>query len=86
MAQKVSCQAQALAAMPTTGGSIGDVAGAVVALMFLYRALVVIYRLFLSRLAEFPGPKFATATSWYGAFLNFRNKYSLEVVSGLDDK
>ncbi|KAL8626952.1 hypothetical protein Q9189_007340 [Teloschistes chrysophthalmus] len=86
MAQNVSCQLKALVAMPTAGGSIWDVAAAVVALMFLYRALVIIYRLFLSPLAKFPGPKLAAATSWYEAFLDLRSKNFPDIVAGLHDK
>lgn len=86
MAQNVSVQLKALAAMPTAGASIGDVAAGVVALMFLYRAVVIIYRLFLSPLAKFPGPKLAAATSWYEAFFDIRSKNFPDVLSRLHDK
>ena len=72
--------------MSTAGGSIGDVAGGIVALIFLYRALVIIYRLFLSPLAKFPGPKLAAATSWYEAFFDLRSKNFPDVLSELHDK
>ena len=85
MAQIVSRQIKALAAMPTVGGNIGNVAGGVVALIFLYRALVIIYRLFLSPLAKFPGPKLAAATSWYEAFFDLRSKNFPDVLSDLHD-
>lgn len=74
MAQNVSSQLKALAAIPTTGGSIWDVAGGIVALLFLYRALVIIYRLFLSPLAKLPGPKLAAATWWYEGLFHLRSK------------
>lgn len=72
--------------MPTAGGSIGDVAAGIVALLLLYRALVIIYRLFLSPLAKFPGPKLAAATSWYEAFFDLRSKNFPDVLSDLHDK
>ena len=86
MAQPVSDQLRVLAAMPTAGGSIGDVAGGLVALMLVYRASIVIYRLFLSPLAKFPGPKLAAATSWYEAFFDLRSKNFPDILSGLHDK
>ena len=86
MAQNVSRQLKALAAIPTAGGSIWDVAGGIVALIFLYRALVIIHRLFLSPLAKFPGPKLAAATSWYEAFFDLRSKNFPDVLSDLHGK
>ena len=72
--------------MPNAGGSIGDIAGGIVALIFLYRALVIIYRLVLSPLAKFPGPKLAAATSWYEAFFDLRSKNFPDVLSSLHDR
>lgn len=86
MAQNVSCQLKALAAIPTAGGRIGDLVAGIVALIFLYRALVMIYRLRLSPLAKFPGPKLAAATSWYEAFFDPRSKNLPDVVSNLHDR
>lgn len=85
MAQNVGCQLKALVAMPTAGGSIWDVLRAIAALMFLYRALVIIYRVFLSPLAKFPRPKLDAATSWYEAFLDLRSKNFPNIVSGLHE-
>lgn len=86
MAQNVSVQLKALAAIPTAGGNIWDVAGGVVAMIFIYRALVIIYRLVLSPIAKFPGPKLAAATTWYEAFFDLRSKNFPDVLSDLHDK
>ena len=86
MAQNVRIQLNALATMPKAGGSIGDIAGGIVDLIFLYRALVVIYRLVLSPLAKFPGPKLSAATSWYEAFFDLRSKNFPDVLSDLHDQ
>ncbi|KAI9701472.1 MAG: hypothetical protein M1836_001527 [Candelina mexicana] len=72
--------------MTTAGGNIWTVAGGVVALTLVYRILVIIYRLLLSPLAKFPGPKLAAATSWYEAFFDLRSKNFPDVVSDLHDK
>ena len=72
--------------MPKAGGSIGDIAGGIVALIFLYRALVVIYRLVLSPLPKFARPKLAAATSWYEAFLDHRSKHFPDVLSDQHDR
>ncbi|KAL9017078.1 MAG: hypothetical protein Q9185_005589 [Variospora sp. 1 TL-2023] len=72
--------------MPLTGGNIWDVVSAVVALLFFYQFVVIIYRLALSPLAKFPGPKLAAATSWYEAFFDLRSKNFQDVLSDLHDK
>jgi hypothetical protein len=41
-----------------------------VCFLLLYGAGLVIYRLFFSPLAGFPGPKLAAATSWYEFYYN----------------
>ncbi|KAI1869857.1 hypothetical protein JX265_003309 [Neoarthrinium moseri] len=85
MAQNVSRQLQALPSIFETGCSIGDVAAGLVALMFVYRASVVVYRLFFSPLAKFPGPILAAATSWYEAFFDLWSQNFPDVLSDLHD-
>ncbi|KAI4592711.1 hypothetical protein KJ359_010470 [Pestalotiopsis sp. 9143b] len=85
MAQNLRGQLETLVAMPVVGGSIGSLAGGLVALLVVYRALVVAYRLLFSPLAKFPGPKLAAATSWYEAFFDLRSKNFPDVLSDLHD-
>ena len=82
----MSIQLKALTTMPNAGSSIGDIAGGIVALIFLYRALVIIYRLVLSPLAKFSGSKLAAATSGYDTFFDLRNKNFPNVLSSLHDR
>ena len=86
MAPNVRIQLNALARMLNAGGSIVDIAGGIVALIFLYRALMVIYRLVLSPLAKIPGPKLAATTPWYEAFFDLRSKNSPDFLSDLHDR
>ena len=86
MEKNVSIQLKALAMLPNAGGSIGDIAAGIVALIFLYRALVIIYRLVISPLAKFPGPKLAAATSWYEAYFDLRSQNFPDVLSDLHDR
>ena len=74
MTQTVSAQLKALAAMPIAGGSVWDVAAGMVALLFVYRTLVIIYHLLLSPLAIFLRPKLAAATSWGKALFDIRSR------------
>ena len=86
MAQNVGSQLKALAAMPTGSGNVANIAGGIAVFVFLYRVLVIIYRLFLSPLAKFPGPKLAAATSWYEAFYDLRSKNFPDILSDLHDR
>ena len=42
-----------------------------IALAFAYTACLVVYRLVLSPVAGFPGPKIAAATGWYEFYYDF---------------
>jgi hypothetical protein len=45
--------------------SFGQAAGTLAAIFVIYQISQVIYRLFFSPIANFPGPKLAAATLWY---------------------
>ena len=43
---------------------------ALIAVLLLYNIYLTIYRLYLSPLAKFPGPKLAAATLWHDFYFN----------------
>ncbi|KAF2686311.1 cytochrome P450 [Lentithecium fluviatile CBS 122367] len=63
--------------VPNTGVALG----ALVALCVVRFVYLVIYRLFFSPLAKFPGPKLAAATGWYEFYFDyfFNGKYVFEI-------
>ncbi|KAI1132548.1 putative cytochrome P450 [Nemania abortiva] len=54
--------------------------------MILYRVCTIIYRIFFSDLAKFPGPKLAAATSWYEAYFDIRYANFPDVLQKWHDK
>ncbi|KAI0399650.1 putative cytochrome P450 [Xylaria palmicola] len=57
-----------------------------VASVSVYWLGVAVYRVFLSSLAKFPGPKLAAATSWYEAYFDLRSANFPRVLETLHDK
>jgi len=47
-----------------------EIVGSVTALLVVYNIMLIIYRLYLSPLAKFPGPKISAATPWYENFID----------------
>lgn len=76
---KVQLAAKSIMATTT---SIWYFAGAA----FLYQFAVVIYRLYFSPLAKFPGPKIAAATAWYEGFFDLWKANFPGVLEALHDE
>ena len=62
-------------------GKWGYLAVGSVAIFLLYAFITVIYRLYFSPLAGFPGPKIAAATGWYEFYFDVikRGRYIYEI-------
>lgn len=73
-------------AMPQRGIKFRDIASVGIALLGLYWFSVVFYRVFLSNLAIFPGPKLAAATGWYEAFFDLRSSNFPDVLRSLHEQ
>jgi hypothetical protein len=54
--------------------------------MALYWLCIVIYRVALSPLAKFPGPKLAAATGWYEGYFDIRKANYPAVLEQLHDE
>ncbi len=54
--------------------------------MVFYWLCIVIYRVALSPLAKFPGPKLAAATGWYEGYFDIRKANFPAVLEQLHDK
>jgi len=51
-----------------------------------YAVVIVVYRLYFSPLARFPGPRIAAATSWYEFYHGyFREGQYVKIIKGLHD-
>lgn len=61
-------------------GSIGLVSAAFF-LLLLYVACLSIYRLYISPISKFPGPKITALTSWYEIYYDFYlgGKYTIKI-------
>lgn len=67
--------------IPVYGGIIGEfsflrdlgfcgILGTLLTSCVIYNAVIIVYRLYFSPLAKFPGSKFAAATPWYETFID----------------
>ncbi|KAI1099517.1 putative benzoate 4-monooxygenase cytochrome P450 [Jackrogersella minutella] len=72
--------------MSQPGVDSSHVVGGFMASVVLYWFCLAFYRVFLSSLAKFPGPKLAAVTSWYEAFFDLYSSNFPEVLEALHDK
>ncbi|KAI0534564.1 putative cytochrome P450 [Xylaria digitata] len=72
--------------MPQLGVDFKATLGGLFGSVILYHVCIIIYRIFFSNVAKFPGPKLAAATSWYEAFFDLRSSNFPDVLERLHDK
>lgn len=67
--------------LPILSLSSGFLAGAALLILSLYLASLAIYRLYLSPVAKFPGPKLAALSLWYEFYYDVigRGQYCFEI-------
>lgn len=63
-----------------------DLLGWLAAAFIAYNIFLIVYRLLLSPLAKFPGPKLAAATPWYETFIDLWNNNFPEVLADMHKK
>ncbi|KAJ4352422.1 uncharacterized protein N0V89_007770 [Didymosphaeria variabile] len=61
-------------------------AGFACAIFIVYSACLIIYRLYFSPLAQFPGPKLVAATAWYETFIDVTRNNFHEVLLDMHKK